>query len=355
MIRILQTGEGNSRVVCGFVSDNNPDFPASGAATCVSSSLTFSLEPGPYLNAFVVQTARGPAIRFIRKTIGFAVIEAVDITANEKSVVTLGSLPSGASLASKAGSTGLFAAGEGGSGTVAVVGQGPLEYVNFDERGAFVNSRTYSLADPTELSFIFGSGYSLLYTVAGTTYTASFALEDALLPGRSANGLVEQGRPRLGYFYGSRQESAPGSSPLDWSTLADVNKPLPDGYVEAGSTARIDQLQVAAPMTVGLEALPNVLIAMAARAISPEKKHRAVLFSVGGGEALRYLASKTVPKLNGIAIGALPGNYGFGVGAYPLGAGTGVLALPKNAVDDAWSGGACNDGVLLVLPLKRSL
>jgi hypothetical protein len=356
MIRILQTGEGDSRVVCGFISLNNPDFPASGGASCVSASLTFDVDSGTYLNAFEVQTSDGPTIRFVRKTFSSNVLEAVDVTAKAMKVVSLTGLPTGATLEPSDGSTGLFTAGEGGSGTMVAIGKGqPLDLVNFDELGKYTKSRAYRVNDPSELSFIFGSGYSLIYGVGGTTYTASFALEDRLLAGRSANGLVEQGRPRLGYLYGSAKDDVTGATALDWSTLADVTKPLPNGYVEEGSTARIDQLQVAAPTKVELSNLDRLLIAMSARAVSPEKKRRAVLFSVGGGAALGYLANKAIPKLNGISIGALPGNYGFGVGAYPLGAGTGVLALPKNAIDDAWSGGACNDAVLLVLPLNRSL
>lgn len=355
MIRILQTGEGESRIVCGFVSESNPDFPASGAATCVSSSKAFSVERGTYLNAFVAQTSRGPAVRFVRKTINASVVEAVDISASAKSVVSLSGLPSGASLVPVDGSTGLFTAGEG-FGTSVALGKAPLEISNFGEDGRFTGSRTYRVTAPAELTFTFGSGYSIIYGIAGTTYTASFALEGKVLDGSNLNGLAEQGRPRVGYFYGSGPDNSTAGTPLDWSSLADVTKPLPNGYAEAKSKARLDQLQVATPTTVGLGNLDKILIAISARATSPEGKQRTVLFSIGGGAAIDYLNKKTTPLLNGISIGALPGNYGFGVGAYPLTVGTGVLALPKNAAsNDPWSGGACNDAVLLALPLKRTL
>ena len=350
--RIVQAGEGPSRVVCGVLTKLPPlggtiesDFPLYGSAVCVSATSSAKVGDRTYGNVFSVARATGPAVRFVG--FGINAPEQVDVGAPEVArggvvpAVTIAwpaapefpQRPSFSEPSPTLVARGLFADStvllRPQASTVAIVEVGPSGAVDAGRMNPF------DFTDAGGELAIGEVALARFYLDGGASpYTAAFFTGGARVGPEVTGRARSLGRTLGGYVYGS-----------DTKSIKEQVLPTAPGTV-------VERVAATFPAEITLATLDEFRVVLAARVTGPDGVVASSLLHTGGGGLFVLASGGAQASVASLAFPAFPPLYGLAVSASPFDhSGTAVVAFPADTSPSSWSGGACTEDVVFAVHL----
>jgi hypothetical protein len=356
LVRIVQTGEGGDRVVCGIFSKSRKgvalpesDFPLAARVVCTSAETSKVIAAErTYLGAFPVVVGGVPGLRLVGVG-SLDKLEFVDVTAATmrggaalSAIEIQWPVPDGGTFTVEEQSTAAAARGQDLDSTLFLMPRGRrIDIVEFDGRGVLRESSRFGVQfkpedagpDAGDADLLFGDTVLRRFPEGSDVYNAAFITEGRRTGDAGVSGLRALGRERASLVLGSdtktvRQRYLPGSETTIFERMT--------GDLAAQPT---------------LETVERLRIVLATRDTGANGVTSSRLIHVGGDGLILRVARELQPELFSLDFPAFPPNYDLAVSYKPRErAGTVVLAFPAGGTP-SWSDDRCKDGVVFAIHL----